>query len=167
MFAWAVRLTLAISVFWHTVAGCCAHHRHETSDRPIVDGSEPASAGCTDNACPGETAAHHRSSEDTAGGNRWEGATAVQRSPIGASHRGLQPCTEGSCSFADSPTVRVDRAKACPRAFGTSVAMMHNSLPGGTPGNLPAWEAGAAGRPSGPFAAPSLRTHLILCLLSL
>lgn len=168
MFRWVVTWALVITVSWHTVVGCCAHHRHESPGRLAFGGHEQAPAGCAGNACSGETATHHRVSGAAAGGVAWQGSDVAHAVPAWQARGGFQPCTEGSCSFAESPQIRIEAAKELRGSLDIAPAAVRKCSILGAGGTAAARKARGTGASwAGRFPGESLRTHLLLGVLTL
>lgn len=169
-----VTAVLVTSVFWHTVAGCCAHHHHETSGRVASVGHARASMPCSRDDALGITrtlcrvvppAADQGGADDLAS----QASGAEDSLPACLPGQGFRTCQEGSCSFAGAPTVRIKTAAEPRRPLHSAAdAVCRCSLIGASR-TVPEREArGVLGRCcSDPFPGTPLRTHLVLCVLTL
>lgn len=169
-----VTVVLLSSLFWHTVAGCCAHHHHETASWGDSKGHEPAAASCSRGDASRHAGPRYRVAPSGANQGS-EGDLASRASadndslPACLPGQGLPTCREGSCSFAGSPTLRIKTSNEPRRPWDPTVDALCRCSPIGTFGTVPARETGGLlGRwCNAPFLGISLRTHLVLCVLTL
>lgn len=169
-----VSVVLVTSVLWHTVAGCCAHHHHETSGRVASVGHARAFLPCSRDDAPRITRTLCRVAPlaaDQGGADDLPSrASAAEDSfPAGLPGQGFRICREGSCSFAGAPTVRIKTAAEPRRPLHPAAdAVCRCSLIGASR-TVPEWGArGVLVRCcSDPFPGTPLRTHLVLCVLTL
>jgi hypothetical protein len=100
MFRTVASLMTAATVFWHAVAGCCAHHGHASEDtaptsKPATEEKPfeaPRRCGCCKHKAPASVAIPR--AEDSAAGGPSTKTTPPVKTPPAA------PCDGEKCSFA-------------------------------------------------------------------
>jgi len=100
MFRTIASLMTAATVFWHAVAGCCAHHGHASEVPPPASKSAPEEktfevphrCGCCKHKAPASVA-NPRAEESAAGDPSSKSTPPVKTPPA-------SPCDGEKCSFA-------------------------------------------------------------------
>jgi len=155
----------AVSVFFHTGMGCCAHHVHADQHRMLSASSQVDDDWDCCKACPNHATHRHRARRSNDGcriGSDMEAlADGPQRhGPHGCPGEGSSRCAEQSCSFwvPESPAVPVLDDSAGVIVAVVKVSLGSQSLVQPSTTNGSPWI-------SAPFSVGTLRQHLALSVL--
>lgn len=156
MFRTVASLMTAATVFWHAVAGCCAHHGHASEDaaptsKPATEEKTleaPRRCGCCKHRAPAPIA--NPRVEDSAGGGPSTKSTPPVKTPPAS------PCDGEKCSFAVAKIVSISDLETVLYGFEyparDAVAVAGDAKPGDV---VKAAE----------IKPPPLRRHLALSIL--
>lgn len=151
----------AVSVLFHVLMGCCAHHAHASPCcHPHTDEGSDGSRACCNQAAHPHGGPPHNDRCPVGSEIKSVADGLHYHVPDRCPGEGSSPCAEQSCSFSipESPTVSVLDDSA-----GLIVAVLELRL--GSQPLVPASAANGSARNHAPFWVGALRHHLALSVL--